>query len=559
MWQQTYLLFGMGTLGSASIAAIPIVTMLVLLGIFRRPAWIASLSGLFITLSIATLAYRMPAPMAVAAAFNGAAFGVFPICWVIFWAIVLFRITVDTGNFEVIKDSVELLTPDPRLQALLVAFAFGGFLEGAAGFGTPVAIAACMLIGLGFSPYSASAICLLTNTAPVAFGSLGIPLLTLAGTTGLPLGKLSSLTALICAPLAIATPMYMLAAVGGSKILRGVVVPTVLSGLMFAMAQFLIATYFGPQLADILAAVIVMGAIVVYTKWTHSLTTTAGSIDPIVLKRFSRLGADNAIDTAHPVHARIVPQYPASVVMRAWTPYALLIVCVLVWGTHSVQNLLNKATVTFGWPYLNDLVIRVPPVTNAPTPYHAIYTFNMLAASGTACMAAALLSALLLRMTLPQFGKTLVAVVRQLRFPVLTISAVLAIAFLMNYAGATATLGLALAKTGKIFPFFSIMLGWLGVFLTGSDTSANALFGTLQVITAKTVGVSPALMAAANSSGGTLGKMISLQTIAIAAGATGLSTLEQAKLFRFTLRHSVILLLAGGLIVLVYTYIFHLT
>ena len=559
MWQQTYLLFGMGTLASSLIAAAPIVTMLVLLGLLRRPAWIASLSGLCVTFCIATLAYRMPVSTAVAAASNGAAFGVFPICWVIFWAIVLFRITVDTGNFEVIKDSIELLTPDPRLQALLVAFAFGGFLEGAAGFGTPVAIAACMLIGLGFSPYSASAICLLTNTAPVAFGSLGIPLLTLAGTTGLPLGKLSSLTALICAPLAIATPIYMLAAVGGFKILRGVVAPALLSGFVFAISQFLIATYFGPQLADILAAIIVMSAIVVYTKRTTSFDRSAGSIDPLALKRFSRLGADDSIDTVHPVQVRILPRYPVSTVMRAWTPYALLIVCVLVWGTHSVQTFLNRATSTFGWPYLNDLVIRIPPVTSAPTPYHATYTFNMLAASGTACMVAALLSALILRMTLAQFGRTLLAVVEQLRFPVLTISSVLAIAFLMNYAGATATLGLALAKTGKIFPFFSIMLGWLGVFLTGSDTSANALFGTLQVITAKSVGVSPTLMAAANSSGGTLGKMISLQTIAIAAGATGLSTLEQGKLFRFTLRHSMILLAAGGLIVLAYTYVFHLT
>lgn len=559
MWQQSYLMFGMGTLGSSLIAAIPIVTMLALLGLFRRPAWVASLSGLFVTFCVAILAYRMPVSLVVAAASNGAAFGIFPICWVIFWAIVLFRITVDTGSFEVIKDSVELLTPDPRLQALLVAFAFGGFLEGAAGFGTPVAIAASMLIGLGFSPYSASAICLLANTAPVAFGSLGIPLLTLAGTTGLPLGKLSSLTALICAPLAIVTPMYMLAAISGFKILPGVVAPALLSGLVFAVSQFLIATYFGPQLADILAAVIVIGALIAYTKLRSSPAASTGSIDPLALRRFSRLGADHLIDTVHPVQIRILPQYRASTVIRAWMPYALLILCVLVWGTHSVQTVLNRMTFTFGWPYLNDLVARMPPVMNAPTPYHAAYTLNMLAASGTACMAAALLSALLLRMTLPQFGQTLVGVIRQLRFPVLTISSVLAMAFLMNYVGATATLGLALAKTGKIFPFFSIMLGWLGVFLTGSDTSANALFGTLQVITAKSVGVSPALMAAANSAGGTLGKMISLQTIAIAAGATGLSTLEQVKLFRFTLRHSVMLLLGGGLIVLAYTYVFHLT
>jgi L-lactate transport len=559
MWQQSYLLFGMGTLSSSLIAAIPIVTMLVLLGLFKRPAWVASLSGLFITFCVAILAYRMPVSLALAAASNGAAFGIFPICWVIFWAIVLFRITVDTGNFEVIKDSVELLAPDPRLQALLVAFAFGGFLEGAAGFGTPVAIAASMLIGLGFSPYSASAICLLANTAPVAFGSLGIPLVTLAGTTGLPLGKLSSLTALICAPLAIATPMYMLAAIGGFKILPGVLGQALLSGFVFAVSQFLIATYFGPQLADILAAIIVIGAIIAYTKLRSSPTTSTGSVDPLALRRFSRLGADDSIDTVHPVQVRILPHYPASIVMRAWMPYALLILCVLIWSTHSVQTFLNRMTFTFGWPYLNDLVARMPPVMNAPTPYHAAYTFNMLAASGTACMVAALVSALLLRMTLSQFGQTLVGVMRQLRFPVLTISSVLAMAFLMNYVGATATLGLALAKTGKIFPFFSIMLGWLGVFLTGSDTSANALFGTLQVITAKSVGVSPALMAAANSAGGTLGKMISLQTIAIAAGATGLSTLEQVKLFRFTLRHSVMLLLAGGLIVLAYTYVFHLS
>ena len=255
---------------------------------------------------------------------------------------------------------------------------------------------------------------------------------------------------------------------------------------------------------------------------------------------------------------RLIPSYPTTVILRAWMPYGLLIACVLVWGMRPVQALLNHTTHTFGWPHLNDLVVRTPPVVQSPTPYHAMYTLNVLAASGTACMAAALLSALLLRMSLRQFGRTLAAVVKQLRLPIITISSVLAIAFLMNYSGATATLGLALAKTGKVFPFFSIMLGWLGVFLTGSDTSANALFGTLQVITAKSVGVSPALMAAANSSGGTLGKMISLQTIAIAAGATGLSAVEQSKLFRFTLRHSLFLLMIGGLVVLTYTYVLHL-
>jgi L-lactate transport len=553
MWQQHYMLFGLGYFGSAAIAGLPIMAMLLLLGAFRRPAWIAGLVGLGITFCVATFGYQMPAGLAVSAAGNGAAFGLFPICWVVFWAIVLFRITMNTGSFEIIKDSIELITPDPRLQALLVAFAFGAFLEGAAGFGTPVAIAASMLIGVGFSAYSASAVCLLANTAPVAFGSLGIPLLTLAGTTGLPLQKLSSYTALICAPLAIVTPAYLLWAVGGWETLSGVFLPALSAGAIFAAAQYAIATFFGPQLADILAAVVTLSLLVAFLKLRpapvgHSLSEDA--------RKFARLGAE-----AHAQDGpkRLIPDYPASAIAHAWLPYGLLVACVLLWGLHPVQSLLNGATRTFGWPHLNDLVLRMPPVLQAPAPYHALYTLNPLSASGTACMLAASLSAFVLRMSFAQFLSAIGAVVKQLRFPVITISSVLAIAFLMNYCGATATLGLVLAKTGKIFPFFSIMLGWLGVFLTGSDTSANALFGTLQVITAKNVGVSPVLMAAANSSGGTLGKMISLQTIAIAAGATGLTAAEQGKLFRFTLRHSLFLLVIGGLIVLTYTYVVRLS
>jgi len=553
MWQQHYLIYGMGYLGSSLVGALPIVAMLLLLGAFRKPAWIAGLVGLAVTFGVATLAYRMPVGLAIAAAGNGAAFGLFPICWVVFWALVLFRITMNTGSFEIIKDSIELLTPDPRMQALLVAFAFGAFLEGAAGFGTPVAIAASMLIGVGFSSYSASAICLLANTAPVAFGSLGIPLLTLAGTTGLPLQKLSSHTALICAPLAIITPAYLLWAVGGWETLSSVLVPALCAGSIFAAAQYLIATFFGPQLADILAAVITLSLLVAFLKLRR---TPVGSVAATSETKFARLGAEVHVGDGTP--RRVIPDYPASAIARAWLPYGLLVACVLFWGLHPVQAVLNGATHTFGWPHLNDLILRMPPVLQAAAPYHAMYTFNPLSASGTACMVAAFLSALVLRMSSKQLLASIGAVVKQLRLPVVTICSVLAIAFLMNYSGATATLGLALAKTGKIFPFFSIMLGWLGVFLTGSDTSANALFGTLQVITAKSVGVSPALMAAANSSGGTLGKMISLQTIAIAAGATGLTAVEQGKLFRFTLRHSLFLLFMGGLIVLTYTYVFHI-
>lgn len=548
MWPQTYGLFGFGNLASSLLAAIPILVILLLLGVFRRPAWMAGLLGLAATLLLAIFCYRMPAGLALSSAANGAAFGLFPISWVVFWAIALFRLTVESGKFEIIKDSIELLTPDPRLQALLVAFAFGGFLEGAAGFGTPVAIAASMLIGLGFSPFSASAACLLANTAPVALGSLGIPLLTLAGTTGLPMGPLGKLTAAICAPLAVITPLYLIAALGGRRSLRGIAVPALLAGVVFGMGQYTITALFSAQLADILAAILTMAAIVAYTKIAPP---EAYAADPDALAQFSRRGAAAAGPASE---IRIIPHYSAMEILSAWMPYALLVVCVLAWGWRPVQQLLNGPTLNFHWPHLHDLVYRTPPVVDVPAPYHASYTLNLFSASGTACMMACILSVFYLRLSLRQVAQTLRGTIRQLALPVLTIASVLAIAFTMNYSGATATLGLALARTRSLFPFFSTTLGWLGVFLTGSDTSSNALFGTLQVVTAKTVGVSPALMAASNSAGGTLGKMISLQTIAVAACATGMLTEEQGKLFRLMLRHSLILLVLGGLIVSFYAY-----
>jgi lactate permease len=556
-WQQTYLLFGFGRNVSFLFAALPIFTMLLLLGVFRKPSWIAGLCSLLVTFLLATLGYHMPVVTAVSAVVYGAAFGLFPICWIIFWAITLFRVTVETGRFEIIKDSLGRLTPDPRLQALLIAFAFGGFLEGASGFGTPVAIASTMLTGLGFSPFTAAAICLLTNTAPVAFGSIGIPVYTLAGTTGLPLDKLSAAVGAISPPIAAIIPLYVILAIGGTASLTGILVPTLLAGVVFGASQYLVSTFIGPALTDILSAIATMSALVIYLKiYAPADPSRPHPAHASMLRRFARMD-DGAETTALAMEERILPEYPIGEVLHAWMPYGLLVCCVLLWGWPPVQKILNKATIIVQWPYLHDVVHRMPPIVAAASPYHAFFTLNLLAASGTACMVATLLSVVVLRMSPARFGNLLLGVIRQLVMPTITVASVLGIAFLMNYCGATATLGLAFAATGFLFPFFSALLGWIGVFLTGSDTSSNALFGNLQVVTAERLGFSPVLMAAANSSGGVMGKMISLQTIAVAAAATGLTAQQQAGLFRFTLRHSLLLVTLTGAITLLYAYLFH--
>ncbi|HEY8997096.1 MAG TPA: lactate permease LctP family transporter [Edaphobacter sp.] len=555
-WQQTYLLFGLGPGLSSLIAALPIFTMLLLLGVLRKPAWLAGTTALAVTFVVAIGGYHMPAGIAVSAAAYGAAFGLFPICWIVFSAITLFRVTVATGRFEVIKDSIGRLTPDPRLQALLIAFAFGGFLEGASGFGTPVAIASSMLIGLGFSPFAASALCLLANTAPVAFGSIGIPVYTLAGTTGLPLDKLSEAVAAICLPIAVIIPIYMIVAVGGAAALSGVIIPALLSGIVFGGAQFFIATLVGPALTDLLAAILTLCALILYLRLTSPKDTEPSIPHVAMLHHFSRRGSDGD-GSSLILEERLTPDYPVSQVLDAWMPYGLVVICVLIWGWAPLQQILGRATAVIPWPMLHDVVHRMPPVTSAPAPYHALFNFNWLAASGTACMTATLLTVLFSRMPLSDFLRVLGEVVRQLRLPVITVASVLATAFLMNYCGATATLGLAFAATGAVFPFFSVLLGWIGVFLTGSDTSSNALFGNLQVVTATRLGFSPVLLAAANSTGGVIGKMISLQSIAVAAASTGLTEKQQVRLFRFTLRHSILLIIVTGGIALLYAYIAH--
>ncbi|QNI33676.1 lactate permease LctP family transporter [Alloacidobacterium dinghuense] len=540
-WPQTYLLFGKGLAFSALLAATPIFTLLVLLGVLRRPSWIAGLSGLGITLALAIGGYRMPITTAVSAALQGAAFGLFPISWIVFWAIALFRVTEVTGKFEIIKQSVSRLTPDLRLQALLIAFAFGAFLEGAAGFGTPVAIAATMLTGLGFSAFTASALCLLANTAPVAFGSIAIPVVTLAGTTGLALDKLSSAVGSFCAPVSLVLPTYLIVAMWGFRGVAGIWFPAAAAGLSFASVQFVVSNFIGPQLTDILASLTAMLTLVVVLRYWHPTTDHASEY----LRKRGLL-------------ERNVSEYSMAEAIYAWLPYVLLVVCVLLWGYRPIQTLLNSVSVAIPWPFLHNVVWRMPPIVARSAPYPAIFNLNWFAASGTSCMIATLLSAICLRMSPVKFVHVLLSVVRTLLLPTVTVTSVLAMAFLMNYSGATATLGLAFSATGAVFPFFSALLGWLGVFLTGSDTAANALFGGLQVITAGRLGMDPVLLAASNSAGGVMGKMISLQTIAVAAAATGMSVADQSKLFRFTLKHSLLLASVIGGLALLYVYVVHL-
>jgi lactate permease len=524
MWQQTYTPVADSLPLSTLVAAVPIFTLLLLLGVLRKPAWIASLAGLAAAALVAGGVYGMPPVQLFSAIAYGAAFGLFPIGWVVFSAILLYRVTLESGRFEVLKDSIGHLTADRNLQALLIAFAFGAFIEGAAGFGTPVAVAAAMLTGLGFEPFYAAAICLLANTAPVAFGSIAIPIVTLAGTTGLPLDRLSAGVGRICAPISLFVPAYLIAVMGGGAGLRRAWKPAALCGIAFAATQFFVSNFIGPQLTDILSSLAAMAALLIFVRSSAS----AGSSGP---------------------------RHPGRQIAMAWVPYILLVIFVLLWGLDPVKTKVNSFNIPITWPGLHNLILRMPPVVAKPSPYGALYNFGWLSASGTACLFAAILAAVAAGLKLRQFAGVVAHTGKQLAKAELTLAAVLGVAFLMNYSGATATLGLAFAATGAAFPFFSALLGWLGVFLTGSDTSANALFGTLQVVTANKLGQNAVLMAAANSAGGVMGKMISLTSIAVATAATSMKREQESMLFRFTLKHSIFLASMIGLLVMFYAYV----
>ena len=532
MWTQNYTPLADSLTLSAIMAALPAFAMLYLLGIKRFPAWKASLAGLAAAVGVALLLYRMPVKLVAGSLGYGAAFGLFPIGWIVFAAALLYRVVVESGEFEIIKDSLGGLTRDRRLQALLIAFCFGAFLESAAGFGVPVAVASTMLIGLGFAPFYAAGLCLLANTVPVAFGSIGIPVVTLAAVTGLPIEKLSGAVGLICLPASLLLPAYMVLVMGGWKALKGVLPAALVCGVTWGGVQFLIAYFIGPHLASMggaLAALVALVALLLVWKPKDDFV----------------LAGDHAVQAESQPHT-------AGEVIRAWSPYAILVVMVVL--SSALKAPLGKLAIVFPWPGLHLAVTEVAPVVPKATPYAAIYRLDWLGAAGTAGVLAAALSSLLLGLSPARFGKLLRATWKQVFYSEVTIAAVLALAFVMNYSGATATLGLVFATTGVLFPFFSAVLGGLGGFLTGSITSANALFGNLQVVTATRLGLSPTLMAAANSNGSMMAKMISLQSIAVAAVGAGLKPSDEGGLFRFALRHCLLLMSLVALLTIFLAY-----
>ncbi len=526
MWPQNYSPIAGSLVWSALVAALPIGALLFAIAVRRIAAWKSGLFGLLIAALVAMVAYRMPLKLVLSSALYGIAFGTFPIFWIVFWAILLYQLTVDTGKFEILKSSIGQLTSDQSLQALLIAFAFGAFLEGAAGFGTPVAVAAAILGGLGFSAFYAAGICLLANTAPVAFGSIAIPLVTLAATTGIPIQDLSRNVGRLCAPVSVFIPAYLVLVMGGFANLKRVWPAALICGVSFAGVQFAVSNFIGPYLTDILSSLAAVVSLVILLNFWHPAGATP--------------------------RAR---QYALRDIISAWSPYLLLVILILLWSAGDVKTMLNALNVNLRWPALHNLVQQTIPVVTKPAPYAAIYRFRFFAEAGTACAVATVLTAFLLRVRPSRYVTLAVQSARQLQFSYLSIVSVLGLAFVMNYSGATGTLGLAFASTGRAFPFFSALLGWLGVFLTGSDTSSNALFGSLQQVTANRLGFDAALMASANSAGGVMGKMISLQSISVAAAAAGLNAAEEPRLFRFTLKHSAFLAAIVGLLALVYAYV----
>ena len=554
MWQHNYEPVA-GSLGvSAVVAAIPIVVLFVMLGVLRKPAWMSAFAALVSALLVALVAYGMPVNLAIVSAVFGAAYGIFPIAWIVFSSIMLYRLAVDTGKFEIIKDSVGSLTDDRRLQAMFIAFSFGAFIEGAAGFGAPVAVSGAMLAGLGFNPFYAAGICLLANTAPVAFGSIGIPVITLANVTGLPVLALSGMVGRLCAMVSVIIPGYLIVVMAGYRRAVEVLPAIVACGLSFAGMQFYVSNYMGPELTDIMSSltcIIVMVAVLKLWK----------------PKTILRLEGDKPASLTMARHS-------GGAIFMAWMPYLMLVAFVLVWGDADIKPKINhwadlllpgslptvpetaRLAVRLMVPGLHNMITQMPPVVPKPAQYAALYELNWLSASGTACFLATLATALVLRVRPGRVVKIYVDTFKQLKFALLTIACMLGLAYLMNYSGMTSTLGLALATTGVAFPFFSAVVGWLGVFLTGSDTSANALFGNLQVVTANALGLNPVLTASVNSAAGVMGKMISVQSIAVAVAATGMTRADESRLFRFTIKHSILLMALMGVISMLYAYVF---
>jgi lactate permease len=543
-WTQVYAPLGSLFL-SAAVAALPVIVLLAALAFFRVGAHNAALLGLSTALTIAMVVYRMPASLAFASAVNGALYGLFPIGWIVLSAIFVYDLSVHTGKFDVVKASISGLASDRRIQVLLIAFSFGALMEGAAGFSTPVAICAAMLIGLGFRPLPAAGLSLIGNTAPVAFGALGTPLIALARVTGLPLETLSAMVGRQLPVFSVIIPIWIVWAMAGFRGMLGVWPACLVAGVSFAIPQYLVSNLHGPWLVDVVAGVCSIVATGVLLRFWQPKTTW----------RFPDEREGDGAEAGVSAADRAAAPTPAATFM-AWLPWILLTLFVFAWGLPQTKTQLDKISVVkFAIPYLDKQVLRAPPVVLKPTPEAAVFTLNWLSATGTGIFLSGIASGLALGIRpgelLGIFGRTVLRV----RFSLLTIAAMLALGFTTRFAGSDATLGLAFASTGPLFAFFSPLLGWLGVALTGSDTASNVLFGNLQQITAQQVGMSPILAAASNSSGGVMGKMIDAQSIVVAGVATGQRGGEGA-ILRYVFLHSLVLASLVGVLVLLQCYVF---
>ena len=529
-WTQIYDPLGHAWFSTLA-AALPIVALLGLLAFLRLRVHIVALVGFAMSFVIVVVLFGMPLRMAVASAAYGAAFGLLPIGWIVLNVMFLYQLTTERGLFATLRRSITHVTVDARLQLLLVAFSFGAFFEGASGFGTPVAVTGALLIGLGFSPLAASGLSLIANTAPVAFGALGTPLIALSAVTGLDLHALSRMVGRQLPVFSILVPFWLVTAFAGWRGTAGVWPAILVAGLPFAVLQFLISNLHGPWLVDVVASIGSMAALVLFLRmWRPRDGWTPGD----------RVGSP--VDTAAPPDRREV--------IRAWVPWIILSVLVFLWGMPQVKQSLDAWTVRVPVPALHDRVLRVPPVVPAPAPEAAVYGFAWLSATGTGIFVAALTAGLVMGCSPVNLARTYWRTVMLVRTSLLTIATMLGLGFTTRYAGLDATLGLAFAGTGVLYPFFGTMLGWLGVALTGSDTSSNVLFGSLQRITAEQLSLSPVLMAAANSSGGVMGKMIDAQSIVVASTATRWYG-HEGVILRYVFWHSLALAsLVGGLVLL---------
>ncbi|HDS0930908.1 MULTISPECIES: lactate permease LctP family transporter [Pseudomonas] len=544
-WQQLYT--PLGSLGLSALAAvIPIVFFFLALAVFRLKGHVAGSITLALSILVAIFAFQMPVDMALAAAGYGFLYGLWPIAWIIVAAVFLYKLTVKSGQFEVIRSSVLSITDDQRLQVLLIGFCFGAFLEGAAGFGAPVAITAALLVGLGFNPLYAAGLCLIANTAPVAFGALGIPIIVAGQVTGIDAFHIGAMTGRQLPLLSLFVPFWLVFMMDGLRGVKETWPAALVAGLSFAVTQYFTSNFIGPELPDITSALASLICLTLFLKvWQpkRAFSEAKGSVGAAVVQ---------------PSGSQPSP-YSFGEIFKAWSPFLILTVLVTIWtlkpfkAAFAPGGAMYNFVFNFAIPHLDQLVIKTAPIVAAPTAMPAVFKLDPISATGTAIFLSALISMAVLKINFKTGLTTFKETFWELRWPILSIGMVLAFAFVTNYSGMSSTMALVLAGTGAAFPFFSPFLGWLGVFLTGSDTSSNALFSSLQATTAHQIGVNDTLLVAANTSGGVTGKMISPQSIAVACAATGLVG-KESDLFRFTVKHSLFFATIVGLITLVQAY-----